>query len=148
MITVILTEDVAGCGRAGDVCDVADGFARNKLLREDLAVVATPTQIEKLRAAQAKRAAERAAQEERAERITRLLDGKTITLTAKHDGDTLFAAIDAATIAQELGTLIDETVPAESIVIAEPIKTLGEHAVTLRFGESATATVRVQVNGA
>ncbi len=148
MITVILTQDVQGCGRRGDVCTVSDGFARNNLLRHKRAVIATPAQIARHRAQQEEREAQRRAQAEAAERITRLLDGKTITVSAKHDGNTLFAAIDATQIASELSALIDETVSPDVIVIDEAIKTLGDHTVRLRFDSEHIATVRVTVTGA
>ncbi len=148
MITVILTQDVEGCGRAGDVCEVADGFARNKLLRQGLAVVATPQQIARYEAQKQRREQERAQQQEQAERVTRLLDGKTITIAAKHDNNTLFGAIDATAIAQELSNLIDETVSPDVVVIETPIKQLGEHDVVLRFTGDVVAKVHVVVTGA
>ena len=68
MITVILTKDVEGCGRAGDVCEVSAGFARNGLFRTGSAVVATKQQIEQQKAQMARREAERAARHDQAER--------------------------------------------------------------------------------
>ncbi len=147
MITVILTKDVDGCGRAGDVCDVADGFARNNLLRRGYAVVATPSQIARHKAEAKKREEIAAQQKEQAKRVTQLLDGKTITIAAKHDHETLFAAIDAAVIARELSALIGETVSSDVVVLETPIKKIGDHDVTLRFAQDATAHVRVTVTG-
>lgn len=148
MVTVILTKDIEGYGRTGDVRDVADGFARNNLLRKGLAVVATPQQIARQEAAAERREQETAHQKDQAERVTHLLDGKTITVNAKHDNRTLFGAIDADMIAKELSELIGEAVPADVIVIATPIKQLGDHSVELHFAEGMIAKVRVTVTGA
>ncbi len=148
MITVILTKDVEGCGRAGDICEVADGFARNSLLRNKVAVVATPQQIKRYEAEKKRREQEKKERKEKTQRIVSLLDGKTITMRAKHDNRTLFAAIDGDAIAQELGSLIDETVPVDIVVIENPIKKLGDYDVELRLDDDVSAKVRVSVTGA
>lgn len=148
MVTVILTKDVEGYGCAGDVRDVADGFARNNLLRQGVAVVATPQQIARQEAGKERRAQEVAQQKNQSERVTHLLDGKTITINAKHDNRTLFGAIDTSMIAKELSDLIGETVSADTVIIKTPIKQLGNHDVELHFAEGAVAKVCVTVTGA
>ncbi len=148
MITVILTKDIDGYGRAGDICEVSDGFARNNLLRRGVAVVATKQQIARQEADRERRAQEIAEKKSQAQRVTGLLDGKTITISAKHDNGTLFASIDADMIAKELSELIGESVSADVVIIDSAIKSVGEHDVTLRFSDEAQAKVRVVVTGA
>ncbi len=147
MIKVILTEDVPDLGRAGDVCAVSDGYARNCLLKNKLAVVATPEKIAQHEERIAKERQRREERRKRAERIVKLLDGKTVSLTAKDDHGTLFAAITEKDIAGELSELSGEEVPLEVIKLEKSIKKVGEHKVVLDFGEGICATVRLTVEG-
>ncbi len=144
MITVILNKDVVDCGSAGDVVTVSRGFARNFLLRTGAAAVATEAQIAEFatRASKQKQAAK--AKKEESIRAVNLLDGKTITVSAKSDHGTLFAQIDAEAVAAALTELIGEDVPVNVIKIDEPIKKIGSHEVTLDYGV-ATAKVVVSV---
>lgn len=146
MITVILTQDVDGTGRAGDIVEVSDGFARNGLLRPAKAIVATEQQVKQYEESAERRASEQAQKGAQAEHAVGLLNGKTITIIAdKHDGDKLFAAIDADVIAKQLSELIGEDVSASVVVITSVIKTIGDHDVILHFGPGAEAKVRVKV---
>ncbi len=144
MITVILKKDVADCGSAGDVVTVSRGFARNFLLRTGVAVVATEEQIAEFAARASKQ--KQVIKEKKAEsvRAVNLLDGKTITVSAKSDHGTLFAQIDAEAVAAALTELIGEEVPVSVVRIDEAIKKIGSHEVVLDYGV-ATARVTVSV---
>lgn len=145
MITVILTKDVADCGHEGDVVTVSRGYARNFLLRTGVAVAATEEQIAefKLRDSKKKKAADE--KKSQSERAARLLDGKTITISAKSDHGTLFAAVDEDAVAAALTELIDESVAVSVVRITTPIKKIGNHSIDLDYGDGQVAHVTVSV---
>src|SRR6056297_2875125 len=127
---VILRNDINGLGKRGDIVDVADGYARNFLLPQGKAMKASAGAIEqaaKMRTARDQRdAGDRVA----ATNIASALVPKVITVSAKaHDGKLFGSIHDAeivAAVAEQTGIEIDR----KSIVIDEPIRTIGQHQVT------------------
>ena len=142
---IILREDVEKLGNRGEVVTVAPGYARNFLLPRKLAIEATPgnmKQLERIRGALAKRTAtERAAAEKQVE----LLNGLSLRFTRKTgEKDQLFGSVTSADIAEALaaqGFHIDK----RHIQIPDPIKTLGEHSVTVKVFRDVAATVKAVV---
>ncbi len=143
---VILRSDVDKLGKVGEVVEVADGYARNFLLPQKLALVATPDnerRISKERKATAdKRAAAVAATQDLAGRLAGL---RSINIQARADGDTLYGSIGAEEVVKALAAEHGITVPADAVKLAEPIKKVGTHDVLFRLAEGAEATVKVWV---
>lgn len=143
---VILREDIEKLGSRGQVVKVADGFARNYLLPRRLAVPATEANkkiVEQERQAALRREAkEKAAAEE----LAKMLAGLVLTTTQKAgEADQLFGSVTAKDIAELLekqGYQIDR----RKIVLDHPIKTLGEHKVTLRLHREVSVEITVNVN--
>jgi len=143
---VILREDIEKLGSRGQVVKVADGFARNYLLPRRLAVPATEANrkiVEQERQAALRREAkEKAAAEE----LARMLAGIVLTTTQKAgEADQLFGSVTAKDIAELLekqGYQIDR----RKILLDHPIKTLGEHKVTLRLHREVSVEITVNVN--
>lgn len=143
---VILREDIEKLGSRGQVVKVADGFARNYLLPRRLAVPATEANkkiVEQERQAALRREAkEKAAAEE----LAKMLAGLVLTTTQKAgEADQLFGSVTAKDIADLLekqGYQIDR----RKIVLDHPIKTLGEHKVTLRLHREVAVEITVNVN--
>jgi large subunit ribosomal protein L9 len=143
---VILREDIEKLGSRGQVVKVADGFARNYLLPRRLAVPATEANrkiVEQERQAALRREAkEKAAAEE----LAKMLTGLVLTTTQKAgEADQLFGSVTAKDIAELLekqGYQIDR----RKIVLDHPIKTLGEHRVTLRLHREVSVEITVNVN--
>jgi len=143
---VILREDIEKLGTRGQVVKVADGFARNYLLPRRLAVPATEANrkiVEQERQAALRREAkEKAAAEE----LAKMLTGLVLTTTQKAgEADQLFGSVTAKDIADLLekqGYQIDR----RKIVLDHPIKTLGEHRVTLRLHREVSVEITVNVN--
>ncbi|HHH12394.1 MAG TPA: 50S ribosomal protein L9, partial [Candidatus Moranbacteria bacterium] len=127
--------------------EVSDGYARNFLFRKKLAAAATPAEIEKHRAKLAEREAERKRLAEQAERVVKLIDGKTVTFQVKNDQGTLFAAVTPAQVAEKLSDLVGEEVPETAVRLPEAIKKIGSYEAKLDF-VSAAATVRLDIRGA
>lgn len=142
---VILREDIEKLGTRGQVVKVADGFARNFLLPRRLAVPATEANrkiVEQERQAALRREAkEKAAAEE----LAKMLAGITLTTVQKAgEADQLFGSVTAKDIA-ELLEKQGYTVDRKKIVLDHPIKTLGEHKVTLKLHREVSVEIPVVV---
>lgn len=143
---VILRDDIENLGSRGQVVKVADGFARNFLLPRRLAVPATEANrkiVEQERQAALRREAkEKAAAEE----LARMLSGVTLSTAQKAgEADQLFGSVTAKDIAELLekqGYSIDR----KKILLEHPIKTLGEHKVTLKLHREVSVEIPVTVS--
>ena len=143
---VLLTKNVDGLGRAGDIKEVAGGYAHNFLFARKLAVPVTEGAIKQAEITKEadKRRKERKANDAKA--LASLMDGKTVVFHARAgEGDRLYGSITNADIADKLGRVIGQEVDRRFIEIEHPIKTLGEHRVTIKTGPGASATVFVRV---
>ena len=80
---VIFIQDVKGSAKKGDLKEVADGYARNMLLKRGLAVEATPENINKLQGQKASAQHKKDVEKQNAEEVKALIDGKKITISAK-----------------------------------------------------------------
>jgi large subunit ribosomal protein L9 len=145
VVEVILKEPVEHLGRAGEVVNVADGYARNYLLPRKLAMPVTEgnrRQIEHLR----KRAAEREAQDVAVANALAARIGQTELAFARRVGDTeqLYGSVTSVDIAEALHRQ-QLDVDRRKIQLAEPIKQLGEFTVPVKLHRDVTAEVKVVV---
>ena len=143
---VILKQEVTDLGRVGDVVDVADGYARNYLLRAGMAMRATTGAVadaEALRAARVKRE-ERDRQE--AEEFKANLEATSVTVGAKAGPDgTLYGSVGNGKIADALREQRGVSVSRKQIPLERPLKSLGEHDVAVKLHSEVEATIRVEV---
>lgn len=143
---VLLVKDVEQLGKAGDVRQVSDGYARNYLIPRGLAVLATPgaiRQAERQRQAAAQRQAKTLS---KAQALARLLDGLTVTFKARAgESDRLYGSITNAHIAEALSEKVGQEVDRRKIDLEEPLKQLGTHAVTVRLTPEAEAKITVVI---
>ena len=144
-MNVILCEDVDNLGFMGEQVKVAAGYARNYLLPRKLAVVAdsaSAAQIEHEMRIIKKR------EEKRRVELTEVSKGLAklnVEFTTKASAEgRLFGAITTLHIAKKLAEL-DYDVNRKKIKLSEPIKSLGDHAVTLQLGAGVEATINVVV---
>lgn len=148
MIRVILRDSVRGLGRRGDIVDVSDGYARNYLFPQGLALrssTGNEAQAERMRSAQTVRdARERAAAEE----IAKVLVPAVIRVEARTGGEgRLFGSVAAAEIADAVYAQTGVELDRRSIELAEAIKTVGEHSVPARLHSDVTIFLQVEVVG-
>jgi large subunit ribosomal protein L9 len=147
-VKVIFLEDVTNVARAGDTKEVADGFGRNYLLPKKLAVLANSAASSIVEAQLKKLAKQRAATEAEMTRQAASLNGKQVTLTGKVGAqERLYGSITSADIAEELGKTAGVVVDRRKIELAEPIHSLGNYDVTVRFTADITAVLKVTVVG-
>ena len=142
---VILLSDLRHQGRRGEVIEVRPGFARNYLLPQGLAMLATPGNMKRFEQERKKidlrHAAERAVAAERAARLA----GVKITIAKRAtEANTLYGSVTASEIADALaekGIEIDR----RRIDLAGGIKTLGDHVVRVDLHSEVIAELAVDV---
>ncbi len=143
---VILLQDIKGSGKKDDIINVSDGYARNFLFPKKLAVEATPgasKEIQRKRAAEAAREAERRAQ---AEEKARQLKGKTINMSVKcGEKGRLYGSITTAEIAEQLEKQHGIAVDKKKIDLPDPIRTVGDVKVSVWLYSGITTEMTVHV---
>jgi len=146
-LEVILTSNVKNLGSEGDQIKVADGFARNYLLPQNLAIVAdagSKKRIESLRLKKAERErAELAGAQETVKKIEKL----TLVLQAPMgEQKKLFGSVTAQDIAKALADKGFE-VERKQIEIESPIRKAGQYEVTVKLHTDVSARVKIKVEG-
>lgn len=142
---IVLLKNVEKLGLAGDVCDVAEGYARNLLFPKKLATSATSEAL--FRAEQLRKEREHAAELDltKSEDLAGRLDGFELEFKEKaNEQGTLFAAINAAKIAAALKKK-GMPVAEKNIALSHPLKEVGEHEVPLELPHGLEAMIRVIV---
>lgn len=136
---IILLKDVAKIGRRYETKEVADGFAVNSLIPQRLAIPATPEAVKRVAIELAREAGEKKVQDELITKQLQTLDGTTVTYTGKkNEKGHLFAGLHA----KEIAELVH--VKPEHIVLAKPIKEVGNHIIQIEVGgKKATVTLSI-----
>jgi large subunit ribosomal protein L9 len=143
---VILSENVNNLGKAGDVKEVSDGYARNFLLPRKLAELATTRNLEKAEILKEQGIKQEKEGLENNQKLATEIDGREIIIKSKEKGGKLFGSVGAKEIIKELknqGVEINE----EFIILDTPIKEIGESEVLIRLGHGIEATIRVIIEG-
>jgi large subunit ribosomal protein L9 len=142
---VILKEDVPKLGLRGDVVKVADGYGRNYLIAKKLAIeanAANKTVIEQMRAAAVRRAAREKGD---AEALAKQFEGVVLTFTRRAgEHEQLFGSVTASDVADALHAKGFE-VERRRVYVDHPLKTVGEHTVTLHLHREVNVPVKVVI---
>ncbi len=144
---VVFLEEVEGTARAGDVKNVADGFARNYLLPRRLAAPATDhyITIAQAKASKEARKQDRLDEEARTHLLAKV-DGKSISIEVRvGEQGKLFGSVTARDIAEALQEATRVELEHRQVDLKEPIRELGSHAVTVKLTRNVHATVTVNV---
>ena len=146
---VILTQDVRGQGKRGQMIEVSDGYARNFLLPRKLAQEATADNINTMRmndkATQERQAKERA---EALDLRNRMKD-MTVVVTAKGGGaGRLFGSVTNTEVSEALAKQAGVQLDKRKIVLDEPIKSVGVYTVKCKLGYEINADLKVEVKEA
>jgi large subunit ribosomal protein L9 len=146
MTKLILTHEVTGLGTPGDVIDVKNGYARNYLIPQNLAVAWTrggEKQIESIKAA---RSAREHATLEEAQDLKARLQATTVKLTVKAGAEgRLFGSVKTSDVADAVAAAGLGQIDKRKIEITSAIKTTGEHEATVRLRDDLVATITLQV---
>jgi large subunit ribosomal protein L9 len=144
---VVLRQDVPKLGEAGTVHNVSGGYARNFLVPQGLAVYATEGELKMAAHNQAVKDRKVARQEEQLRSLAEKIDGQTLTFEARAgEGGRLFGSVTAAEIAEQLSSKIGEEIDRRKVQLEEPIRTVGQHSVTVHLVGRLRPTVTVTVN--
>ena len=143
---LILTQEVTGLGSAGDVVEVKDGYGRNYLVPRGLALRWTrggEKTVESIKKARSTRAVR---DQDHAEQIKSKLEAQAVPVQVRAGtGGRLFGAVTTAEIAGALADVSGEQVDKRTIVVKQPIKTLGAHEVSIKLHDEVSATVALNV---
>jgi large subunit ribosomal protein L9 len=145
MVKVILKEDIAGLGMAGDVKQVKDGYARNYLFPKALVLPASDHAIQEIAAREKKRQALRLVEVKKTEAFAEKLKGLSLTIPADvNEDEKLYGGLNAADIAAALSAEGIE-VDKKAVQLDAPIKQLGIYDVPVVLTSEITVTLKVWV---
>lgn len=131
---IVLRQDVPKVGEAGSVQTVSNGYARNYLIPQGLAVVATSGELKLAAHNQAVKDRKIARQEESLRSLAEKIDGQRLTFTAKAgEQGRLYGSITASDVATALAAQISEEIDRRRVVLEDPLRTIGEHTVTVHL---------------
>jgi len=142
---IILQEDVEKLGTRGQVVNVAEGYARNYLLPRKLALEASPgnmKRLEKMRTAFAKK---EATEKGDAQKLAELLAGVSLSISRKAgENDQLFGSVTTGDISDALAKH-GYNIEKRRIVLADPIKIVGEYEIPIKLHREVSANVKLAV---
>jgi large subunit ribosomal protein L9 len=142
---VILKENVESLGNVGEIVKVADGFARNYLIPKGLAMEASMKNVNVLEHDK-RRILQRAVKERKiAQDMAEKISAVTCTIARRvGEQDKLFGSVGAKDIEKALADN-NITLDKKNIHLSEPIKALGEFAVTIKLSGGVTTALKVVV---
>ena len=142
---VILTQDMDSLGLAGEIVEVARGYARNYLIPQKIALEVTEDNIKRTETQRKNIEIKRIKLKEDAQKIKERLAEVTISIAQKvGEEDKLYGSVTTMNIADELekqGITIDR----RKIILDKPIKSLGEFSVPIKLHPQVTASIKVTV---
>lgn len=146
MAKLILTNEVAGLGSAGDVVEVKNGYARNYLVPQGFAVAWTrggQKQVDQIRAARQARAIH---DRDEAVALKDALEAVKVRLAVKAGAEgRLFGSVKPADVAAAVEASGVGVVDKRKVHVTSPIKSTGEHEATVRLHDDVTAVITLQV---
>ena len=143
---VILLKDVKGSGKAGDIINVSDGYARNFLIAKGVALEATSKNLNDLQGK--KDSAQHKLDVEKAENleIAKKLEGKEIVVKSKvGQGGKLFGAVTSATVAEKIKENFTLDVDKKKISLNSEIKTFGDFFATIKMSQGVSCSIKIKV---
>ncbi|OPX21123.1 MAG: 50S ribosomal protein L9 [Desulfobacca sp. 4484_104] len=142
---LILTEDLPGLGKVGNLVEVARGYGRNYLIPQGKALEATPGNIARFEQQRARRQKTQEREKETALALAARLEGVTLIIPQRvGETERLYGSVTSAQLAEALaGQGFD--LDRKMLELPEPIKTLGTYEVTVRLHGGVRAAVKVEV---
>lgn len=143
---VLFKKDVADVARAGQVKDVADGYARNFLIPRGLAVAATTSALRQVADLQAVAARHAAEEEQSARNLKQRLEAQPIVIEAKAGSQgRLYGSVTTADVAAAIQKQIGATVERRDLEIGDPVRQVGSFQVSAKVHRNVTANVTIEV---
>lgn len=143
---VVLTEDVPGQGKAGEIREVSKGYAKNFLLPRGLALVATPTLVKEVESRLQRERLEESVDREQLVELAQQIEGKEIRFKARIGaGERLFGSITAADIAEELSKSIGSVIDKKRIDVEKPLRQTGSHEIAVKLAGDLRPQITVVI---
>jgi large subunit ribosomal protein L9 len=143
---VVLLEDVAGAGKAGEIKDVSKGYAKNFLLPRGLALIATPAVTKQVESRLERKKLEESVDREKLVELAQQVEGKEIHLKARlGGGERLFGSITAADVAEELGRAIGSVIDKKKIDMEKPFHQTGSYEVAVKLAGDIKPKITVVI---
>lgn len=143
---VILITDVKSLGKKGTIVNVNDSYARNYIIPRGLGVEANKANLNDLKLKNANTEKLEAAKLSNAQYMKRVIDGKTVTVPIKTGKDgKLFGSVTNKEVADAIDKAYSVSIDKKKIVM-DPIKTAGDHKVTIKLHKDVSAEVTVKVS--
>ena len=143
---VILTQDVRGKGKKGQMIEAAEGYARNYLIPRGVAVPATADAVNTMNLQAKAKAKADAEAKAAAQELAGKLKGCQVKIAAKGgEGGKLFGAITGKEIAAALAEQFSLTIDGKKLVLEQPIKSFGSYQVKAKLGYEISGIVNVLV---
>ncbi len=145
---VVFLQDVPNVARVGEIKEVANGYGRNFLIPQKLALLAKPgaTSLAEIQLKMEARA--QVQTEAKLVELAHQLEGKEVTLKARVGAkDRLYGSITTADIAAELQNSAGLVIDKKKIELAEPIRQLGSYEVAIRLAKDIIPKIKVTVIG-
>jgi large subunit ribosomal protein L9 len=142
---VLLLSDVYKLGRAGDVKKVADGYGRNYLIPQGMAVLATPGALKQVEHIKAKAAVQRAIINKEMDAVAQRLTGAVLNFTMKaSETGKLYGSVTNQMLADAIKDKVGVEVARRQIDV-QPIRNLGEFKVNIRLTVDLIPSIKVFV---
>ena len=143
---IILKQDVKGLGKAGEIKEVNDGYARNFIIKKNLGLEATPQNLNDLKLRKANDAKIAAEELAAAKQLAEELSGKKITLAIKAgEGGRAFGSVSTKEIVKAIKDQLGMDIDKKKLILPEPIRSFGVTEVPIRLHRDVTGKLDVHV---
>lgn len=143
---LFLRDDVSKLGKAGDLIDVADGYARNFLLPRKVAYIATAENEKRIKAEAKRRDETELARVDSLKELAKLLDGRSVTIKARaNEEQKLFGSVGPEEVADAIRSEHGAQVRPEHVALEDHIQELGVFDVAIRLDANIESIVKVWV---
>ena len=145
---VILTKDVKGLGKVGDIKDVKDGYGKNFLVGKGLARLATKIGLKKQESANMKMQRLEEESLEKANKLKKTLEGLEYIISHKVGSNgSLYGAITKIDIANYINEKHKKNIDKKNIIVDKAIKSTGLFDVKIKLGFSIVANIQINIQG-
>jgi large subunit ribosomal protein L9 len=143
---VILKDNIKGVGKKNEVINASDGYARNFLFPKNLAVEATPENMQKLNSQNQAKQYRKDVEKEQATVIAKKLESITLEMKVQAgENGKIFGSVSSKEISESLEKQYKIIIDKKKIEIKEPIKVLGVRTVEARLFEGVTGKIKINV---
>ena len=143
---VILKADIKGVGKKNEVINASDGYARNFLFPKNLAVEATPENMQKLNSQNQAKQYRKDQEKEQAQEIAKKLETLAVEIKVQAgENGKIFGSVSSKEISESLEKQYKIIVDKKKIEIKEPIKVLGTRTIEARLFEGVVGKIKINV---